>query len=208
MAVDVEIDVELLKNEIRKTYAAVCAEPGPRQRPGPARHRPLDRLNRCWRQRTRGSWRGTASSGSRQVNWSIPTRARSSRTPGVKRRSSAPAERRSRRTSQACEARDATEPGARPRKAHTSPLCADSPISAIGASWNWVAATAASRSVSPPTQRVCSPSIRTPRQSSGRAASCRPSLPNASPTASRRARRSNSNACRSISSSSPGHSDE
>ncbi len=45
MAVDVEIDVELLKNEIRKTYAAVCAEPGPRQRPGPARHRPLDRLN-------------------------------------------------------------------------------------------------------------------------------------------------------------------
>jgi SAM-dependent methyltransferase len=54
---------------------------------------------RCWRQRTRGSWNVTASSGSRRDSSSTPTPARSSRTPGARRRSSVPEERPSRRIS-------------------------------------------------------------------------------------------------------------
>ena len=62
---------------------------------------PAELPGRCWKQRTRSSWSGTASSGSRPASSSTPTRARSSRTPAARRRSSAPAARPSRRTNRA-----------------------------------------------------------------------------------------------------------
>src|SRR5205807_10204177 len=64
---------------------------------------PAELPGRCWRQRTRGFWNGTGSSGSRRASSSTPTRARSSRTRVARRSASARAARRSRRTSRACE---------------------------------------------------------------------------------------------------------
>ena len=55
---------------------------------------PAELPERCWKQRTRGSWSGTASSGSRPVSSSTPTPARSSRTRAARRRSSAHGARR------------------------------------------------------------------------------------------------------------------
>jgi arsenite methyltransferase len=64
---------------------------------------PAELPGRCWRQRTPSSSNVTASSGSSPDSWSTPTRARSSRTPAARRRSSALAVQPSRRTSQSSE---------------------------------------------------------------------------------------------------------